>query len=855
MAAPVTWPSAFPSVAFHVNNDHQEAAYINDDGPDAVEEREEREMEADDDAYLEEMSVRSRRSQNWRPTSSPEPYEENEITPAPLHNGKRDLDFGRTVTINEPVRESIEKDSGYGNETPTTDSPHLRRRRWGRTLSLPRTNTSRSFATFSTVLSDSWNNRHDPAYHGFWSEFWRVLVGTKSDEETGPHEGDPGYVPPKYRWTPILSGLLQPFSILLEIPGLTEHWYVHTVNNKPVVYQSNPVILDVGLAISMACAVVANIALISRFLERRVYTSTIITIIGLSIHDMINITAVTVFGVVHRFDDGFTYSEAFWLCVCSTVASMFTNATLIYDLIRTKDFRRSGSGLTPKQRSLVIIVMILLTYMAVGSLCFNFLLPEIAFQNALYYTVVSIETIGFGDITPSTIGAKVFLFFYIPLGILNLAVTVGTARDTLVESWNTAYRRRRHEVIRRHRLRKQQREEEAIRRAALERQLALAGMPVYVDTGGGGQRGGARSRKLNVKALSMDQLSEAESQAISEIATRQTSALGATTLPTVTEGPGGEDAHTTALQQAKQLQDELTQQSLMSEEGYREFQERMAKEEKIENLFKFSFAFSLFILFWIVGATVFSKTEGWSWFVGFYFCFVTFTTIGYGEVSPQTPAGRAFFIIWAIFGVATVTLLIAVLTEAYANRYKLALVQKGTRRALVAIKREREEMVHRRFRHEQAVREDEQRDGQGQGHNTPSLHQLPYEMLDVVRKWHGHVAASRHGAMEGTESEATTALINVLMEDQGLDESEKRELASDQESRKVLFWNGYERAVHELLEKAERAIRAHERKQSRSLEQEVNDDGTVDDGTVEEGTMDDNIATPQRVGRVIHQVV
>ena len=30
-------------------------------------------------------------------------------------------------------------------------------------------------------------------------------------------------VEPKFRWTPILSGLIVPFSILLEIPGLTEH--------------------------------------------------------------------------------------------------------------------------------------------------------------------------------------------------------------------------------------------------------------------------------------------------------------------------------------------------------------------------------------------------------------------------------------------------------------------------------------------------------------------------------------------------------------------------------------------------------------------------------------------------------
>ncbi len=262
---------------------------------------------------------------------------------------------------------------------------------------------------------------------------------------------------------------------------------------------------------------------------------------------------------------------------------MFTNATLVYDLIKTKEFRYSGSGLTPKQRSLVIIVMILLVYIAVGALCFNFLLPQIPFQNALYYTVVSIETIGFGDIAPYTLGAKIFLFFYVSVGILNLAVTVGTARDTIVESWNAAYRRRRHEVLKRHQQRKQQRAEEAIHRAAIERQLAGIGKPLYVDTRGAGVRGGPKGRKLNVKALSVDQLNAAESQAMNEIASKSTS-VGEAAEPT---GEGADDqVHLNALAAARKLQDELAERSLVSEEGYREFQERMAREEKIENWVK-----------------------------------------------------------------------------------------------------------------------------------------------------------------------------------------------------------------------------------------------------------------------------
>ncbi|GFZ47945.1 hypothetical protein JCM24511_05692 [Saitozyma sp. JCM 24511] len=796
---------------------------------DGDEDPELRQMRDEDEAYEAEMrsqldslsrrqsraeeTPRSRRpshkSERRFELTSPggEQEEEEEVTVAPaLKDGSRNL--LRSVTINAPTGDSTEKttDESTDNEPGALPYPYRTKRhfrRFSTGLSDFRTNTNRTFGTFSTMVNDSWVRRHDPSHKGFWNAFRLWLVGARTEAEEA-QEGNPDYVPPKYRWTPILSGLLQPFSILLEIPGLTEHWYVRTVDNVPVVYQSNPVILDVGLAVSMGCAVIANIALISRFMEGRVFASTITTIVMLTCHDIINIIAITIFGVIHAVDDGFTYSEAFWLCVCSTAASGFTNVTLIYDLIKTKDFRKSGSGLTPKQRKLVIIVMILLVYIALGALCFNFLIPEIAFQNALYFTVVSIETIGFGDVTPSTLGAKIFLFFYAPVGILNLAVTVGTARDALVESWSTAYRRRRHEILKRHRLRKQQRIEESIRRQAIERQLQSVGAPLYLGTGGGGVRGGAKNKKLNVRALTQDQLDAAENEALNEIANHTGNGSAGAAAADVGAVPDvANQGYENALEDVRKLQEDLTKQSLLSEEGYREFQDKMAHEEKMENIFKFAFAFGLFVVFWVVGATVFSQTETWSWFVAFYFCFVTFTTIGYGDVSPATPAGRAFFIIWAIAGVATVTLLIAVLAEAYANRYKSALIQKGAKRAMTAIKQHRDKALAVGEHHKDDI-------------DRQKIEKLPYEIVDLMKVWHRHIALARHGALEGTgtgtdEEELKELLTGLLDEQANLTAQQKKELLGDIESRKMLFWNGYERAVHRLVSVAEKAIHVQEK--------------------------------------------
>lgn len=51
--------------------------------------------------------------------------------------------------------------------------------------------------------------------------------------------------------------------------------------------------------------------------------------------------------------------------------------------------------------------MILLCWIALGALC-NTFLNNLNFVEALYFTVVSVETVGFGDISPISTGARIF---------------------------------------------------------------------------------------------------------------------------------------------------------------------------------------------------------------------------------------------------------------------------------------------------------------------------------------------------------------------------------------------------------------------------------------------------------------
>lgn len=146
---------------------------------------------------------------------------------------------------------------------------------------------------------------------------------------------------PTYRILPIFSGIVVPFSILLDIPSLSGHWYVRTGSNSETIEsRPNPRLLNVAMAVSMAFALFACICLVIRFTERAVKLMTILAIISLTAHDVISIIAVTAFGIGHRDDDGFTYGQSFWMALCATFSSTVTNVTLLIDYVRTKKLQQ-----------------------------------------------------------------------------------------------------------------------------------------------------------------------------------------------------------------------------------------------------------------------------------------------------------------------------------------------------------------------------------------------------------------------------------------------------------------------------------------------------------------------------------
>ena len=56
--------------------------------------------------------------------------------------------------------------------------------------------------------------------------------------------------------------------------------------------------------------------------------------------------------------------------------------------------------------------------------------------------------------------------------------------------------------------------------------------------------------------------------------------------------------------------------------------------------------------------------------------------LGYGDVTPQSPTGRAIFVVWGLLGIGTMTILFTVLSDAYEARYSSAVQNRVFEKAV-----------------------------------------------------------------------------------------------------------------------------------------------------------------------------
>ncbi|KAF9179682.1 Potassium channel [Haplosporangium sp. Z 767] len=79
----------------------------------------------------------------------------------------------------------------------------------------------------------------------------------------------------------------------------------------------------------------------------------------------------------------------------------------------------------------------------------------------------------------------------------------------------------------------------------------------------------------------------------------------------------------------------------------------------------------IWIVMWFGGAGVFCSLEEWNYLDSLYFCFVTLTTIGFGDIVPQEPGAIEFWSVYVFVGLAVFAYILSLSSESMASHIHL----------------------------------------------------------------------------------------------------------------------------------------------------------------------------------------
>jgi len=79
--------------------------------------------------------------------------------------------------------------------------------------------------------------------------------------------------------------------------------------------------------------------------------------------------------------------------------------------------------------------------------------------------------------------------------------------------------------------------------------------------------------------------------------------------------------------------------------GFQPIIRQLIKDREFQTL-------TIFVIFTLlVGAIFYHEVEDWRWIDSFYFCVMTLTTVGYGDLYPITDIGKIFTTLYVLIGI------------------------------------------------------------------------------------------------------------------------------------------------------------------------------------------------------------
>lgn len=383
---------------------------------------------------------------------------------------------------------------------------------------------------------------------------------------------------------------------------------------------------------------------------------------------------------------GETYSQGFWHAIIAAVLYLISSMLLMINMLGYfLGHYPQHFDLDDDQRTLILQTMMFFLWLAGGAGIFS-KVCGFKYADALYFSDVTVLTIGFGDITANNDAGRGFVFPFAVIGIIFLGLMINSIRKFATSM-------SKEKVIKAHQL--HERERTFGRSVTSEKELRdRLGLPPRRDSDA--RRVSTGVRKQSTVGTSKDRRTSLEQYGHFDYHGRTiTFHEHKSKAPAGGGGRGG--AGRAHKPKAPLSRDAKMQMRAAGKDAHAKRQNRrekliLLKEEKDRfeamreiqsntSRFKQYYALAMSVLafgiLWCVGAAIFmvaeKRIQDLSYFEALYFCYVSLLTIGYGDFSPKSNAGKPFFIVWSLVAVPTMTILVSDMGDTV-----VAAVNRGT---------------------------------------------------------------------------------------------------------------------------------------------------------------------------------
>ncbi|KAJ2848370.1 Potassium channel [Coemansia brasiliensis] len=238
------------------------------------------------------------------------------------------------------------------------------------------------------------------------------------------------------------GGYLIPINILLNVILLGRGWLQYKEPNADGIRDtvSNPIGYLITSVISLVLIVISGVCFILRCLEFDVLLTTTLSIVA----NFVNAALILASAIMYLKNERPLHPDArltgeYYSSYAGAAVALLDALLLLLDILVTPGFRYRGSGMSRPQRMLQFNVIVVVVWIGIGGYAWS-KIESWDTITSIMFCMITITTIGFGNITTSKTYSRILQLIYGPLGILMFGLMLLNTRNVIIQITRSKFR-------------------------------------------------------------------------------------------------------------------------------------------------------------------------------------------------------------------------------------------------------------------------------------------------------------------------------------------------------------------------------------------------------------------------------